>query len=403
MTWGPETNIKGPKGDPGAPGGPPGPAGPAGADGAPGAPGTPGTPGAPGATGATGPGVAPGGLTDQVLTKIDATDYNTRWTSPAGGGGSAIYMQDTPPAGAPDKSLWVETDTGLLFFRWNDGTSLQWVTLGNATGNAVLYTPQSLTSAQMAQARQNIAAPLRGWIAGLTLSAAGSSATFGIAVGSAADSTSSDLMQLASAYTKTTGAWAVGTGNGALDTGTIGAASWYHVFVIKRVDTGAVDVLVSLSATAPTLPANYTLFRRIGSLKTVASQWVAFSQLSDEFLWKVVAQDITQTNPGTAAVLRTLTVPLGVQTSAVINVLSISDATNTDSRISISSPDVTDEIGTYSYNIGSSGYGGLQLGGQFVVRTNTSSQIRTRHNGSAAATVIYIGTRGWIDRRGRDD
>ena len=118
----------------------PGPAGPAGT---PGTPGAAGTPGAPGATGAAGPGVPPGGVTDQVLAKIDNTDYNTKWTSSAGGGGSAIYVADTAPAGAPDKSLWVESDTGLLFFRWNDGTSLQWVSLGTPTGNAVLYTPQS--------------------------------------------------------------------------------------------------------------------------------------------------------------------------------------------------------------------------------------------------------------------
>ena len=194
MTWTPETNIKGPKGDPGTPGGPPGPTGPAGADGAPGAPGTPGTPGAPGAagaTGATGPGVAPGGVTDQVLAKVDNTDYNTKWTT-AGGGGSTVYMSDTAPVGAPDKSLWVETDTGLMFTRWNDGTSLQWVGVPGGIGvaDAVRYaTAQSLTAAQKTQARQNIAAPLRGWIAGLTLSTAGSSATFGIAAGSAADST----------------------------------------------------------------------------------------------------------------------------------------------------------------------------------------------------------------------
>ena len=100
----------------------------------------------------------PGGVTDQVLAKIDNTDYNTMWTSSAGGGGSAIYVADTAPAGAPDKSLWVESDTGLLFFRWNDGTSLQWVSLGTPTGNAVMYTPQTLTAPQQVQARQNISA-----------------------------------------------------------------------------------------------------------------------------------------------------------------------------------------------------------------------------------------------------
>lgn len=54
--------------------GPPGPAGP------PGGPGPPGPPGAPGV------GVPAGGTAGQTLTKIDGTNYNTQWTTPAAGG-----------------------------------------------------------------------------------------------------------------------------------------------------------------------------------------------------------------------------------------------------------------------------------------------------------------------------
>lgn len=43
--------------------------------------------GAAGGTGAAGPGVPTGGTTDQVLSKINGTDYNTHWVTPAGGGG----------------------------------------------------------------------------------------------------------------------------------------------------------------------------------------------------------------------------------------------------------------------------------------------------------------------------
>jgi hypothetical protein len=72
------------------------------------------------------------------------------------------------------------------------------------------------------------------------------------------------MMTLAAAINKTTAAWAVGGGNGALDTGAIAANTWYNVHLIKRADTGFTDVLLSTSATAPKLPTNYTLFRRIG-------------------------------------------------------------------------------------------------------------------------------------------
>ena len=66
-----------------------GPAGPEGAAGAIGPQGATGSPGANGATGATGPGVIAGGTVGQVLSKIDATDYNTQWINPPATGAPA--------------------------------------------------------------------------------------------------------------------------------------------------------------------------------------------------------------------------------------------------------------------------------------------------------------------------
>jgi Collagen triple helix repeat (20 copies) len=68
----------GPTGDTGAQGpiGLSGPAGPQGPDG---------PAGATGAIGPAGPGVPTGGTANQVLTKVDGTDYNTQWVTPSGG------------------------------------------------------------------------------------------------------------------------------------------------------------------------------------------------------------------------------------------------------------------------------------------------------------------------------
>jgi hypothetical protein len=68
-----------------------GPTGATGAAGATGATGPAGPTGATGATGATGPvgptgsgqGVPEGGLTGQVLRKVNGTNYNTEWVDPA--------------------------------------------------------------------------------------------------------------------------------------------------------------------------------------------------------------------------------------------------------------------------------------------------------------------------------
>ncbi|MEM9437400.1 MAG: hypothetical protein AAGA15_10190 [Pseudomonadota bacterium] len=100
-----EPGPEGPTGPQGATGGdgatgptgPAGPPGPAGATGPEGPAGATGPEGPTGATGATGPtglpgeGVPTGGTAGQVLQKVDGTDFNTVWATPAGGSGGSVY------------------------------------------------------------------------------------------------------------------------------------------------------------------------------------------------------------------------------------------------------------------------------------------------------------------------
>lgn len=93
---------------------------------------------------------------------------------------------------------------------------------------------------------------------------------FGVAAGTVADSTYGYALSLSAAWTKTVSAWAAGTGNGSLDTGAVAAGTTYHVFLIRKDSDGTSDILMSLSATSPTMPAGYTYFRRIGCFRTLA-------------------------------------------------------------------------------------------------------------------------------------
>ena len=177
----------------------------------------------------------------------------------------------------------------------------------------------AVTFAKLAAAAIAALTP-RGHISGLIMSTVGSSATMTISPGQAADSTTAQLLTLGTAIAKTTASWAVGTATGGLDTGAIATNTWYHFYVIRRPDTGVVDVLFSLSASSPTLPANYTQFRRIGAGRTNASsQWIRFFQDGDLFQWETPLLDVDVTSPGTAAVTRTLTVPTGVRVAAIVN------------------------------------------------------------------------------------
>ena len=51
----------------------------------------------------------------------------------ASAGVAYVFIGDNPPANPSHGQLWVESDTGLEFCWWDDGTSAQWVQT-NGTG-----------------------------------------------------------------------------------------------------------------------------------------------------------------------------------------------------------------------------------------------------------------------------
>ncbi len=243
---------------------------------------------------------------------------------------------------------------------------------------------------------------LQNYLAGLTLSTAGSVGTFGIAAGQATDNTNTVTMVLGSAYTKTTASWAVGTGNGALDTGAIAANTWYHVFLIYRSDTGVVDVLFSTSPASPTLPASYTNFRRIGAMKTDgASHWILFNQQGDNFIWATAIVDSTSVASSTANTITLASVPSGVVVEALFRFTFTGG--NINPAILFSALIETDQAPSFGgpatcavFAGGASTSGG---GAAANVRTNTSQQIRQRAVPSLTTTSVV--TYGWNDLRGK--
>jgi|GEM_PF-1787053 len=246
---------------------------------------------------------------------------------------------------------------------------------------------------------------LQNHISGLNISP--SDASFAVSRGVASDSTNSTFLKLASDITKTTGAWAVGNGNGGLDTGAIAANTWYHVYLIARLDTGVVDVAFSISASAPSLPANYTIYRHIGFLRSNASsQFIGYIQDGDDVLWMVPVNDVTAYSPGTGAVIRTLSVPSGKRVKALLavggfgvsgdtgpNVVYISDLSLSDQP-----PEQTSAVSLQIYAAGASTVAAI---GPVTVMTNTSAQVRSRVQGSTANSGIIINTLGWNYTRGR--
>lgn len=98
-----------------------------------------------------------------------------------------------------------------------------------------------------------------------------------VTAGEARDDADSENIVLSSEITKQIdAAWAVGDDAGGLDTGSVAASTTYYVWLIKRTDTGIVDVLFSASNSAPTMPSNYDKKRLFARLKTDGDSNIAY-------------------------------------------------------------------------------------------------------------------------------
>lgn len=168
-----------------------------------------------------------------------------------------------------------------------------------------------------------------GYIQGFTYSNNGSDATndIDVAAGSCSNSTGVYPIILSSTLTKRLDAnWAVGSGNGGILSGSAANVD-YNIWAIARSDTGVVDVGFETTANAtPTLPSNYTYYRKIGWFKRVGGTIVAFDTYELEgggleLAWKAPTLDIDLTNTLTTS-RRTdaVKVPLNFSTIAHLNV-----------------------------------------------------------------------------------
>jgi hypothetical protein len=248
------------------------------------------------------------------------------------------------------------------------------------------------------------AAP-QGYLSGLNMSTPNTT-VMAFGTGVATDSSRSVLMSSSGSMTKTTGAWAVGSGNGGLDTGVIAAGTWYHFYEIMRPDTGVVDVVFSLSATAPTMPAGYIFSRLIGSWPTDgSSNWATILQNGDRFEWVTPALAFTHTNQGANAVTHSLSSGVPTNRPNVIALITTNLTLGVSGTMILITPlDTADSAPSAT----AAPLNTIQLvantGGtaQVEVRVDANASIRTRADGTDVNFVNRVVTRGWIDRRGRD-
>lgn len=185
-------------------------------------------------------------------------------------------------------------------------------------------------------------------------------------------------------------AWAAGDDAGGLDIGAIAGNTWYFAHGIKNSTSGAVDVLLSASLAAPTMPTGYDKRRLLGAVLTNgSSQVLPFKQWGNWFWWVDPPLDVNSTTIGTSATLAALSVPPGLEVRAQ---LTLQATAGQAAYHYVSPPAVNDEapadgtapLATLRANAGES----MAL----PVLTNTSKQVRLRASaGSQSMDVVTLG------------
>jgi hypothetical protein len=311
--------------------------------------------------------------------------------------GNVLFNATAPSTINGGTSLTLLPGQSAIFF--SDGSNIMVLVMGPTTINGIngaITLGQGLSADATNKKIAVDSSFVQGFIAGLHISAAGGNNTFTVGSGAAVSDDGTTLMKWGGG-TKTDFSFVAGSGNGALDTGSAANVTWYYVFLVNRPDTGASDILISLSLTAPTMPANYTKKRLIGALQTesVMTFVQQVSQYDDEFLYPNTLQQVNGATGTNTAQLVTCSTPPGLKVYPRLSILSLGGATNSDGRGYVSSPDELDEAASSAnYNFGLSGSSSMTAAVALDnIRTNTSRQIRYRMLRTDA--TIWIGIRGF--------
>lgn len=106
--------------------------------------------GAPGTPGTNGVGVPTGGTTNQVLSKIDGTDYNTQWSTPSSTDTTKLAIANN--LSDLNSASIARTNLGLGTLATQNGT-FSGTSSGNNTGDQTTITGNSGTATKLATAR----------------------------------------------------------------------------------------------------------------------------------------------------------------------------------------------------------------------------------------------------------
>jgi hypothetical protein len=231
-------------------------------------------------------------------------------------------------------------------------------------------------------------------LGGLTLSTNGAQLAT-VAAGSAL--AGGMVLSLASTMSKSlAAAWQAGNGNGGLDTGSEASNTWYYVWLIGNLTTGATDVLLSVSPTSPTMPSGWAAKRYLGGVyNNASSNLKSIVNAGDYFTWTDgPSQDFSLTGISSGSrSLFTLNLPL----VPVYAQCAAHFYFSTTGTVHITSPDWPDNAADVTQAraaMYAAGTASLQV--SQLDRYTATRQLAYRFS-AGSSNQIYIGVMGWTD------
>jgi len=249
-----------------------------------------------------------------------------------------------------------------------------------------------------------------GFLYGCTIANNAADATNDIdfGAGKCADSTNVSIAACTAKTKQLDANWAAGTNAGMRYSGAAIANTTYHLYAVWKpggvdqdyyADPSAVPATVLAHLQAEVGGSAYAYVRRVGSIVRSGGAIRAFVQTGDLFLWSVPISDEFTTNPGTAAVTVTLSLPTGLVINSMVTV-GLEANSATDFRLLVTSLSLTDTVPSSAlFTLKSNEIS--TPSSDVVIPTNTSAQVRYRLNLSTSSAIVSIQTNGWQDTRGR--
>ncbi|GFO83154.1 MAG: hypothetical protein A49_27810 [Methyloceanibacter sp.] len=216
-----------------------------------------------------------------------------------------------------------------------------------------------------------------------------------IAPGVIPASDGSGYIKLTSSLTKRLSQpWAVGDGEGGLDTGSVSNGT-YFLHAIKRSDTGVVDAVFSTSGNAPTMPVNYDKHAYLGGVLREGGSLIAFKQINRYFYRDDPVRDFFDSSVPTSNQTVGLSVPEGRQVGALVVSNCVNGAYNF--YLDLYTPGRSNQSPSHAngnYRSGAQSGDVAEYPAEHMVWTDTNAQIGYR---ASSQGELAINCLGWYD------